>query len=76
MYHATTAMHVVESEQHLFSDLLDEVEGHALVLMSANEAKEILAKDFEDHADMGAVGPTMAEVVEEADDVRASRVRL
>ena len=74
MDHAATAMHVVESQQHLFGDLLDEVERHALVLVPADEAEEVLTENLEDHADMCAVWSTMAEVVEEADDVGTSRM--
>ena len=62
---AAAAMHVVESEEDLLGDLLDEVHGNALVLVSLNEAEQVLAEDFEDHADMGAVGSFVSEMVEE-----------
>ena len=71
----TTPMHVVEPEQDLLRDLLDEVHGHALVLMPLDEAEEVLSEDLEDHADVGAVGALVPEVVEEGDDVGAAGVR-
>ena len=41
MYDAATAVHVVEPEEDLLRDLLDEVHGDALVLVSLDEAEEI-----------------------------------
>ena len=38
-----TPMHVVESHEYLLRDLLDEVHGDTLVLVSLDEAEEILA---------------------------------
>ena len=64
-----TPMHVVESHEYLLRDLLDEVHGDAFVLVALDETEQILAQHFEDHADVRAVGPLMAEMVEERDDM-------
>ena len=60
----------------MLGDLLDEVHGHTLVLVALNEAEEIFSEDFEDHADMGAVGSLMTEVIEEGDDVGTTGMSL
>lgn len=50
------------------------MDGHALVLMAANEAEEVLAENFEDHADVGAVRAYVFEVIKEGDDVGSTGV--
>ena len=50
--------------------------GHTLVLVTLNEAEEILSEDLEDHADMGAVGSLVTEVIEEGDDVGTTGMSL
>ena len=67
-------VHVVEPEQYLLRDLLDEVHGHALVLMALDEPEQVLAEDLEDHADVRPVRAFVSEVVEEGDDVGPARV--
>ena len=69
MNDTTTTVHIVESEENLLRDLLDERHRDTLVLMPLDETKQILAKDFEDHADMCAVGSLVPEVVEERNDM-------
>ena len=68
-------MHVIEPQQNLLCNLLNEGHGHAFRLVSADEAEEVFAEDFENHADVGAVGPAMAKVVEESDDMASARMR-
>ena len=41
--HAATPVHVVEPEEDLFGYLLDEVHGHALVLVPLDQAQQVLA---------------------------------
>lgn len=60
---AATAMHVIETEEDLFGDLLDDVHGDALVLMSFDETEQVFAKDFKDHADVNAIGAFVAEMI-------------
>ena len=43
MNDAATAVHVVESKEDLLRDLLDQVHGHTFVLVSLDEAEQILA---------------------------------
>lgn len=42
--------------------------------MPFDETKEILTKDLEHHADMGAIWPLVFEVVQEGYDVGSARV--
>lgn len=72
--HATTAMHIVEAKENLFSNLLDEVHRHALVLMPSNKAKQVFAQHLENHTNVRAVRATMPEMVKEADDMSPSRM--
>lgn len=69
MYDAAAAVHVIETEQDLFGDLLAEMHGYAFVLMALDETEQVLSEDLEDHADVGAVGPLVSEVVEEGNDM-------
>lgn len=62
-------MHIIEAEQDLLRNLLDEVHGHTFVLVTPDQAKEVLAEHLEDHADMDTVGAAMAEMIEELDDM-------
>ena len=47
---------------------------HAFVLVTPDQAEQVLAQDFEDHADMDTIWPAMAEVVEELNDMAATRM--
>ena len=47
-----------------------------LALVTLDETKEVLAEDFEDHADMCAIGTSVSKVVEEGDDVRSAGMGL
>jgi hypothetical protein len=53
---------VVEPEEDLLGDLLDDVRRDASMLVAFDEAEQVLAQDFEHHADV-------TEVVEQLDDV-------
>jgi len=64
-----TPMHVIESEEDLFSNLFDQMHGHTLILMSFDQTKQILAQHLENHADVYTIGSFMAEVVKERDNV-------
>lgn len=74
MDHPTIPMHIIEAEQNLLCDLLDEVHRHTFVLVTPDQAEEVLAEHLEDHADMDAVGAAMAEMIEELDDMPTSWV--
>ncbi len=69
VYNAARAVHVVKSQEDLFRDLADDMHRNALVLVAPDEAQQVLAQDLEDHANMRAIRPFVAEVVEEANDV-------
>jgi hypothetical protein len=60
---------VVEPEEDLLGDLLDDVRRDASMLVAFDEAEQVLAQDFEHHADVRAVGTDVTEVVEQLDDV-------
>lgn len=76
MNDTTTPMHIIQPQQNLLRDLLNQMHRHALILMSLDQPQQVLAEDFEDHADVAAIGPFMSEVVEEGDDVCAAGVGL
>lgn len=40
------------------------MDGHAFVLMATDEAEEVLAEDFKDHADVRAVRAYVFEVIQ------------
>lgn len=62
--YATTTVHVVQTQEHLFRDLFDEVHRDALVLMSLDEAEKIFAQDFRNHAHVSAIRTFMSEVIQ------------
>lgn len=62
-------MHIIEAEQNLLRDLLDEVHRHTFILVTPDEAEEVLAEHLKHHADMDTVGPAMAEMIKELDDM-------
>lgn len=63
----TTPVHIVETQQNLLRNLLTDVHGHTLVLMSLDQAEKVFSKHFEHHANVGAVGSLMSEMVEKGD---------
>ena len=69
-------MHVIESQEDLFCDLLDEMGRDAFALVALDEPEQVLAEDLEDHADVGAVGAFVAKVVEKGDDMGSAGVCL
>ena len=75
MDHPTRSMHIIKTKKYLLCYLFDEMHRHALVLMPSDQAKEVLPEHLEHHADVCTIGPTMAEVVEKADDVSTTRMR-
>lgn len=66
---AAAPVHVVQPKQDLLRDLPDKRSWNALCLMPLDEAEQILPENLEDHADVGAIGTLVLEVVEEGDDV-------
>ena len=71
---AAFPMHVVQTQQDLFCDLLDQRHGDAAMIPPFDQTQEILAQDLEDHANVHAVGTAMLERVEQADHVSPTRV--
>ena len=71
---AATAVHVVEAHKDLLCDLLDEVHGHALVLVALDESEQVLAEDLKHHADVRAVGSLDKKLVQEYRDRVFTRV--
>ena len=69
-------MHVIKSQKHLLCDLLDKMRRNALSLVAFDESQQILAEDLKDHANVGTVGPFMAEVVEERNNMGSTGMRL
>jgi len=59
----TTTVHIVETKEDLLCNLTNEMLGNAFSLMTLDQAEEVFAKDFENHADMGPVWTFMAKVV-------------
>lgn len=53
----------------MLCNLLDEVHRHTFVLVTPDQAEEVLAEHLKDHADMDAVGAAMAKMIEELDDM-------
>ena len=56
--------------------MLAEVHRHTLVLMTLDQAEEVLAEHLEHHAYVRAVRAFVSEMVEEGDDVRATGMGL
>lgn len=71
---AASGVEVVEAEEDLLGDLADDVLWHAAVLVALDEAEQVFAEHLEHHADVGAVGTVVSEVVEEGDDMAAAGV--
>jgi len=69
MNDTATPVHIIETEQNLFRNLLADAHGHTLVLMPLDQTKEVLSEHLEDHANVGAVGALMPEMVKEGDYV-------
>lgn len=44
MDHAAQTVHVVQTQQDLLGDLLDEVHGHAFILVKKKERKDMYEK--------------------------------
>lgn len=59
----TTPVHIIKTQQNLFGNLLADTHGDALVLMPFDQTEEIFSEDFEHHANVGAVGSLMPEMV-------------
>lgn len=76
MDHIADSVEEVESHQDLPGDLLDEVEGQALVVVPFEYFEEVDSQDFEDHAEVVAVGSLVEEGVEEIEYVAVVSVVL
>jgi hypothetical protein len=76
MDNTTTPMHVVQAKEDLLCNLLNEVHGDALVLMSLDQAEQILAQDLKNHADVGAIGSFVSEVIQELNDMGFAWMRV
>jgi len=63
----TTPVHIVEAQQNLLRNLLANVHGYTLVLMPLDQTEKVFSKHFEHHANVGAVGSLVPEMVEEGD---------
>jgi len=72
MYDAATAVHIIEPEQDLFSDLFHQGHGDPFVLMSFDETEEVLTQHLEDHTDVCAIRTLVFEVIKERYDVRSA----
>ena len=59
-----TPVHVIKAEEDLLRNLLDQMHWNALVLMTLDQAQQVLPKDLENHADMGAVRTFVSEMIE------------
>jgi hypothetical protein len=64
MNYTTCPVHIIEAEENLLSDLTNKPNWDTLGLMSLDEAQKVLPEDFEDHANMVAIGPLMSEMIE------------
>lgn len=63
MNDATAGVEVVQAEQHLLGDLAHNVFGDASVLITLDQAEQVLAEHLKHHAHVGAVGTFVSEVV-------------
>lgn len=71
---SATPVHVVEAQQYLLRNLLDKVHWHPFVLVTLDQAQQVLTENFENHADVHAVRPLVSEMVEETDNMRSARM--
>lgn len=68
------AMHVVQTQKHLFCNLLDQRHGNATMVPALDQTEQILTQDLEDHADVDAVRTLVLEGVKQTDDMFAAGV--
>lgn len=59
-----TPMHVIETEENLLRNLLDQMHWNTLVLMTLDQAQEILAENLENHADMSPIRAFVSKMIE------------
>lgn len=71
---AAFAMEVVKAQEDLLGDLFDERHGNSTVVPLLDQAEQVLAEDFENHADMGAVGTFVLKRIEKTDDMFPARM--
>lgn len=69
MNDTATPVHIIETQQNLLCNLLTDAHGHTLVLMPLDKTEKVLSEHLKNHANVGAVGAFMPEVIEEGDDV-------
>ena len=63
----TTPVHIIETQQNLFRNLLADGHWDTLVLMPLNQSEKVFSKHFEHHANVGAVGTLVPDMVKEGD---------
>ena len=70
MNDTTTPVHIIEAQQNLLRNLLANGHGHTLVLMPLDQTKQVFSEHFKNHANVGAVGSFVPEMIKERDDMR------
>ena len=69
MDYSTDSVQEVKTHEDLSCDFLDKVKRKSFVVVAFEDFEEVDSKDFEDHAEVVAVGPLVEEGVEEIEDV-------
>jgi hypothetical protein len=69
MNDTATPVHIIEAQQNLLRNLLADVHGYTLVLMSLDQTKKVFSEHFKNHANMGAVGSLVPKMIQERDNV-------
>ena len=54
-------VHIIQTQQHLFCDLLDQRHGDAAMVPALNQTQQIFTQHLEDHADMDTIGTLVLE---------------
>lgn len=72
----TTPVHIVEAQQNLLCNLLANVHWHTLVLMPFDQTEKVFSEDLKNHANMGAVGSLVPEMIKERDYMRPACMRV
>jgi hypothetical protein len=62
---ATFSVDVIETEQHLLGDLFANVIWDTSMVISLDQAEQVLAENFKDHAHVRAVGSAVSEMVQQ-----------
>lgn len=67
-------VHIIQTQQDLFCDLLDQRHGDAAMVPALNQTQEIFTQHLEDHADVDTIGTFVLEGIEQTDDMFPTRV--